>query len=140
MTAGPSVDPAQWRVTFDGVMAALAGRFVRVEPRRAARDLVLGLLWAVERKNCWWLAEHAGHSGPQAIQRLLRTAVWDPDAVRDDVRELVLGRLGHPDAVLIPDETGFLKKGSRSVGVQRQYSGTAGRIENCQVAVFLSYA
>jgi SRSO17 transposase len=140
VTADPSIDPAQWRATFDGLMAAIAGRFVRVEPRRAARDLVLGLLSAVERKNCWWLAEHAGHTGPQAIQRLLRTAVWDPDALRDDVREFVVARLGHPDAVLIPDETGFLKKGIRSVGVQRQYSGTAGRIENSQVAVFLSYA
>jgi SRSO17 transposase len=127
-------------VLFDGLMAQIAGRFVRVEPRRTARDLVLGLLSAVERKNCWWLAEQAGHPGPQTIQRLLRTAVWDADALRDDVREFVVTRLGHPDAVLIPDETGFLKKGVRSVAVQRQYSGTAGRIENSQVAVFLSYA
>jgi SRSO17 transposase len=125
---------------FDGVMARIAGRFVRVEPRRTARDLLLGLLSPVERKNCWWLAEQAGHAGPQAIQRLLRTAVWDADAVRDDVREFVVAHLGHPDSVLIPDETGFLKKGVHSVGVQRQYSGTAGRIENSQVAVFLSYA
>jgi SRSO17 transposase len=127
-------------VLFDGLMAQIAGRFVRVEPRRTARDLVLGLLSAVERKNSWWLAEQAGHTGPQTMQRLLRTAMWDADALRNDVREFVVTRLGHPDAVLIPDETGFLKKGRRSVGVQRQYSGTAGRIENSQVAVFLSYA
>src|SRR5262245_57803761 len=125
---------------FDGLMAAIAGRFVRAEPRRTARDLVLGLLSPTERKNCWWLAEQAGHGGPQAMQRLLRTAVWDADRVRDDVRRFVVAQLGHPDAVLIPDETGFVKKGVHSIGVQRQYSGTAGRIENSQVAVFVSYA
>jgi SRSO17 transposase len=125
---------------FNDVMSRVAGRFRRVEPRRTARDLVLGLLSPVEHKNCWWLAEQAGHRGPQAMQRLLRTAVWDADAVRDDVREFVVGHLGHRDGVLIPDETGFVKKGELSIGVQRQYSGTAGRIENSQVAVFLSYA
>jgi SRSO17 transposase len=111
-----------------------------VEPRRTAREFVLGLLSPVERKNCWWLAEHAGHDDPQAMQRLLRTAVWDTDAVRDDVRAFVAAQLGDAAGVLIPDETGFLKKGTGSVGVQRQYSGTAGRIENSQVGVFLSYA
>ena len=121
-------------------MALVAGRFVRVEPRRAAREFVLGLLSPVERKNCWWLAERAGHDDPQAMQRLLRTAVWDADAVRDDLRGFAAAQLGHAAGVLIPDETGFLKKGAGSVGVQRQYSGTAGRIENSQVAVFLSYA
>jgi len=125
---------------FNDVMSRIAGRFVRAEPRRTARDLLLGLLSPVEHKNCWWLAEQAGHRGPQAMQRLLRTAVWDADAVRDDVREFVAGHLGHPDGVLIADETGFVKKGVHSIGVQRQYSGTAGRVENSQVAVFLSYA
>jgi SRSO17 transposase len=140
VAAGQSVDPAGWQALFDELMSRIAGRFARVEPRRAARDLVLGLLSAVERKNCWWLAQHAGHRGPQVMQRLLRTARWDADAVRDDVRAFVTGHLGHPDGVLIADETGFLKKGMYSVGVQRQYSGTAGRVENCQVGVFLSYA
>jgi SRSO17 transposase len=125
---------------FDEAMARVAGRFGRVEPRRAAREFVLGLLSSVERKNCWWLAEQAGHATPDAMQRLLSNAVWDADAVRDDVRSYVLAHLGHPDGVLIADETGFLKKGRTSVGVQRQYSGTAGRIENSQVGVFLSYA
>ena len=111
-----------------------------MEPRRTAREFVLGLLSPVERKNCWWLAEQAGHGDPQAMQRLLRTAVWDADAVRDDLRGFVAARLGDAAGVLIPDETGFLKKGTGSVGVQRQYSGTAGRIENSQVGVFLSYA
>jgi SRSO17 transposase len=140
VAAGHSVDPVGWRALFDELMFLVAGRFARVEPRRAAREFVLGLLSPVERKNCWWLAEQAGHGDPQAMQRLLRTAAWDADAVRDDVRAFVAARLGHPGGVLIPDETGFLKKGTGSVGVQRQYSGTAGRIENCQVGVFLSYA
>ena len=121
-------------------MFLVAGRFARVEPRRAARELVLGLLSPAERKNCWWLAEHAGHRDPQAMQRLLRTAVWGADAVRDDLRAFVAAQLGDAAGVLICDETGFLKKGAGSVGVQRQYSGTAGRIENSQVGVFLSYA
>jgi SRSO17 transposase len=125
---------------FDELMSLVAGRFVRAEPRRTARGFVLGLLSPVERKNCWWLAEQAGHGDPQAMQRLLRTAVWDADAVRDDVRAFAAAQFGHPAGVLIPDETGFLKKGICSVGVQRQYSGTAGRIENSQVGVFLSYA
>lgn len=134
------MDPASWRELFDELMSLVAGRFARVEPRRTARELVLGLLSPVERKNCWWLAEQAGHDDPQTMQRLLRTAVWDADAVRDDLRGFVAGQLGHPAGVLICDETGFLKKGTGSVGVQRQYSGTAGRIENSQVGVFLSYA
>jgi SRSO17 transposase len=121
-------------------MFLVAGRFARVEPRRTARDMVLGLLSPVERKNCWWLAEQAGHGDPQAMQRLLRTAVWDAGAVRDDLRSFVAAQLGRPGGVLICEETGFLKKGTGSVGVQRQYSGTAGRIENSQVGVFLSYA
>jgi len=121
-------------------MFVVAGRFARVEPRRSAREFVLGLLSPVERKNCWWLAEQAGHGDPQAMQRLLRTAAWDADAVRDDLRVFVAAQLGDPAGVLIPDETGFLKKGVHSVGVQRQYSGAAGRIENSPVGVFLSYA
>jgi SRSO17 transposase len=140
VAAGHSVDPASWRDLFDDLMFLVAGRFARVEPRRTAREFVLGLLSEAERKNCWWLAEQAGHGGPQAMQRLLRTAAWDADAVRDDLRAFVAAQLGHPAGVLIPDETGFLKKGTGSVGVQRQYSGTAGRIENSQVGVFLSYA
>ena len=114
-------------------MSLVAGRFGRAEPRRTAREFVLGLLSPAERKNCWQLAEQAGHGDPQAMQRLLRTAVWDADAVRDDVCAFVAAQFGHPRGVLICDETGFLKKGTGSVGVQRQYSGTAGRIENSQV-------
>jgi SRSO17 transposase len=140
VAAGHSVDLARWRVLFDELMFLIASRFARVEPRRTAREFVLGLLSPAERKNCWWLAEQAGHADPQSMQRLLRTAAWDADAVRDDLRGFVAARLGDAEGVLIPDETGFLKKGTGSVGVQRQYSGTAGRIENSQVGVFLSYA
>ncbi|MFF4686295.1 IS701 family transposase [Streptomyces sp. NPDC001307] len=125
---------------FDQVMARIAGRFRRVEPRAAARAYLLGLLSSVERKNCWRLAEHVGHARPGPMQRLLRSARWDSDALRDDVRAYVMEHLGADDGVLIVDETGFLKKGRSSAGVQRQYTGTAGRIENSQVGVFLAYA
>src|SRR5512135_3081664 len=120
-------------------MATVGSLFVRPEPRATASAYVLGLLSAVERKNSWWLAEAAGHACPRAMQRLLTTARWDADAARDLVRSQVVDHLG-PGGVLIFDETGFLKKGTHSVGVQRQYSGTAGRIENTQLAVFATYA
>ncbi|MDG4805130.1 IS701 family transposase, partial [Micromonospora sp. WMMD980] len=119
---------------------AFAGRFGRVEPRRAAAAFVTGLLTNIEIKTCWQLAEQAGHGRPDAMQRLLYRAKWDADAVRDDVRQVVVDRLGDPDGVLVVDETGDLKKGVHTVGVQRQYTGTAGRIENAQVGVFLAYA
>lgn len=94
----------------------------------------------VERKNGWTLAERAGEVSPDGMQRLLRRADWDVDGVRDDVRDYVVEHLGDRQAVLIGDETGFIKKGRRSAGVQRQYSGTAGRTENCQIGTFLAYA
>ncbi len=124
---------------FDQVMARIAGRFGRVEPRATARAYVLGLLSGAERKNCWRLAEQAGHARPGPMQRLLRYARWDADAVRDDIRSYVAEHLGIDGGVLVVDETGFLKKGHASAGVQRQYTGTAGRIENSQVGVFLAY-
>jgi SRSO17 transposase len=121
-------------------MGRIAGRFARVEPRRRARAFVLGLLSGLRRKNCWTIAEQAGDATPDGMQHLLAAARWDADAVRDDVRVYVLEHLGSAAAVLVVDETADLKKGAASAGVQRQYSGTAGRVENCQVAVFLSYA
>lgn len=139
MAADHSVDLDGWMVILNELMARIAGRFGRVEPRRAAGAYVRGLLADIDRKNCWNLAEHAGLAGPQTLQRLLRSARWDADAIRDDVRDFVVDRLG-PDGVLVVDETGFVKKGTSSAGVQRQYSGTAGRIENCQIGVFLAYA
>lgn len=125
---------------FDTGFAAIAGRFGRVEPRRQARSLLLGLLSDVDTRSCWQLAEHAGDASPHAMQRLLGDAVCDADGVRDDVRGYVVNALGDPDGVLILDDTGDLKKGDLTVGTQRQYTGTAGRIENAQVAVYLAYA
>lgn len=121
-------------------MGKVAGRFARVEPRRRARAFVLGLLADLPRKNCWTIAEHAGNASPAGMQHLLSRARWDADRVRDDIRDFVVEHLGDEDAVLVVDETGDLKKGTASVGVQRQYTGTAGRIENSQVAVYLVYA
>lgn len=122
-------------VVFDELMSHIAGRFGRVETRRTARDFVGGLVSELPVKNCWTIAEHAGHDTPHAMQDLLSRASWDDEGVRDDLREFVIAHLGDTDAVLAVDETGDLKKGSHTVGVQRQYTGTAGRIENAQVAV-----
>jgi SRSO17 transposase len=140
VAAGHRVVPARWRALFEQVMDRVAGRFARVEPRRRVRQMVLGLMADLPRKNCWTIAEHVGDRSPDGLQHLLGRAVWDADAVRDDVRDLVVEHLADPDAVLVVDETGDVKKGTRTVGVQRQYSGTAGRVENCQVAVYLTYA
>jgi SRSO17 transposase len=121
-------------------MLRVGARFHRVEPRRRARAFVLGLLAGLPRVNCWTIAEHAGDTSPAGMQHLLSRACWDADGVRDDVRGYVAEHLGDPAGMLVVDETGDLKKGTSSAGVQRQYSGTAGRVENCQVAVFLTYA
>ncbi|MGK5497574.1 IS701 family transposase [Streptomyces sp. URMC 125] len=121
-------------------MGRIAGRFARVEPRLRAGRLVLGLLSDLPRKNCWTIAEWAGEAAPHGMQHLLFQAVWDADAVRDDVREYVIEHLHDEAAVLVVDETGDVKKGTHTVAVQRQYTGTAGRIENSQVAVYLVYA
>ncbi|HEU4954357.1 MAG TPA: IS701 family transposase [Gemmatimonadales bacterium] len=129
-----------WWAGLDALHGRIAGRFRRSEARERAKRYLAGLLDRVERKNGWQLAEHLGEPGPQGVQRLLNAADWDADAVRDDLRAYVVEHLGDPSGVLIVDETGFLKKGTKSVGVQRQYSGTAGRRENCQVGVFLGYA
>jgi SRSO17 transposase len=137
VAAGHSVSPARWQAGLDELLGRVAGRFGRVEPRQHARAFVLADL---PRKNCWTIAEHAGDPSPDGMQHLLSRAVWDEDAVRDDVRAYVIEHLGGPDAVLVIDETGDLKKGTATVGVQRQYTGTAGRVENAQVAVYLVYA
>jgi SRSO17 transposase len=129
-----------WAAGLNALHARIACRFARAEPRRRALAYLRGLLGNVSRKNGWQLAEHAGEHTPDGIQRLLATADWDPDLVRDDLRAYVVEHLADPAAVLVVDETGFLKKGSTSVGVQRQYSGTAGKVDNCQLGVFLAYA
>ncbi len=120
--------------------ARLAPHFRRAEVRERAHRFLKGLLAPVERKNGWQLAEELGESGPQGVQRLLNAADWDEEAVRDELRGYVVEHLEDEHGVLVVDETGFIKKGKRSAGVARQYSGTAGRRENCQIGVFLLYA
>lgn len=140
VAASHSVEAERFRVELAEAVGSISSRFTRREPLAHAADLVLGLVSPLETKNCWTIAQQAGHSSPHGLQHLLGRAVWDADAARDDVRSYVIERLADPGAVLVVDETGDLKKGSRSVGVQRQYTGTAGRIENAQVTVFLTYA
>src|SRR5512144_1988371 len=130
----------EWVRELDALGARIAARFGRVEPRRRALAYVRGLLAPIERKNGWRLAEAVGDATPDGVQDFLAWARWDAETVRDDLRAYVIEHLGDPEAVLVLDETGFVKKGTKSVGVQRQYSGTAGRIENCQIGVFLGYA
>src|ERR1051325_5384075 len=123
-----------------GLVGRIAPRFCRLEPRRGVGAYRQGLLAPVERKNGWQLAEHAGDCTPDGVQDFLARVRWDADRVRDDLCAYVVAHLGDADGVLVLDETGFVKKGTKSVGVQRQYSGTAGRMENCQIGVFLGYA
>lgn len=110
-------------------MDMIAPRFARCEAARNAGAFVLGVLSAVETKNCWTMAELSGHASPDRLQHLLSRAKWEADDVGDDLRAMVVEAFGEPDAVLVVDETGDLKKGTKTVGVQRQYSGTAGRVE-----------
>ena len=140
VAAEHSVDVDRWQAAFGEVIDRIASRFARCEPVRHAAGLIQGMLAGLEKKNCWTIAEHRGHISPDALQHLLARAKWDADAVRDDLRGYVVDHLGDPSAILVVDETGDVKKGSHSVGVQRQYTGTAGRIENAQVAVYLTYA
>ena len=125
---------------LDALHERVGTRFARSEPRARVREYVSGLVAGLERKNGWTLAEQAGEPSPDGMQRLLRWADWDVDGVRDDLREYVISQLGDRGGVLILDDTGIVKKGVRSAGVHRQYSGTAGRVENCQIGVFLAYA
>ncbi len=129
-----------WALGLSALHQRIAKHFVRAEPRQLAYAYLRALISPIERKNGWQIAEHLGATTPDGVQRLLATAHWDADKVRDDLQRYVVDHLGDPEAVLVIDETGFLKKGTKSVGVKRQYSGTAGRTENCQIGVFLAYA
>ncbi len=129
-----------WKEQLEALQARIAPRFARPEVRARAGRYLWGLLEPVERRNGWQLAERIGEERPDGVQRLLNGARWDAGEVRDDLRAYVVEHLGDPEAVLVVDETGFLKKGEKSVGVSRQYSGTAGKVENCQIGVFLAYA
>lgn len=130
----------RWTSCLDEVHARIASHFARSEQRNRAKAYLQGLLSPIDRKNGWQLAEAAGEANPYGYQELLSRAHWDADQVRDDLLELVKERLGDPTAVVVIDETGFVKKGTKSVGVAPQYSGTAGKIGNCQIGVFLAYA
>ena len=130
---------AAWSERFNELFAQVAGSFPNARVRRHGRAYLLGLLSQQERKTSWQLAEFAGDATPDGLQKLLNSAPWDEDACRDAVARYVTREFGDPGAVLAADETGFLKKGRMSAGVARQYTGTAGRVENCQVGVFLAY-
>lgn len=131
---------SQWQAQWDSYVARLAPLFARSEPREQAAKYLRGLLAPVERKNGWQLAEQLGDADPAKMQRLLYGYDWDADTALEQHLEFVSAHFGSDEAIGIVDETGFIKQGHRSVGVQRQYSGTAGKKENCQIGVFLSYA
>ncbi|MGW7640408.1 IS701 family transposase [Streptomyces decoyicus] len=133
-------DVREWAAGPGELHERFLHRFARSEPRESALAYMQGLISPLERKNGWTLAEKVGHAAPDRMHRLLNRCDWDADQVLEDVRDYVVEHLGDPEGVLIVDDTGFLKKGVRSAGVQRQDSGTAGRTENCQVGVFLAYA
>jgi SRSO17 transposase len=131
---------AGWADELEALHARIVPRFERAEPRRRALAYLKGLLSSVERKNGWQLAEEAGERTPDGMQRLLNASRWDADGVRDDLVAYVREQLADPAAILVIDETGFLKKGTKSAGVKRQYTGTAGKRENCQIGVFVAYS
>lgn len=132
-------DVRAWGQQLDEVARRIGARFPRSETRDRVRAYLIGLLGPVQRKNAWQVAEQIGDADPYGVQYLMGRAEWDPDEVREDLRGYVVEALGDSEAVLVLDETGFLKKGTKSAGVARQYTGTAGRIENAQVGVFLAY-
>jgi SRSO17 transposase len=132
-------DVVRWTQQLDRLHARIAARFARPEPRRRALAFLHGILSTISRKNGWQLAEHAGETRPDGMQRLLSSAVWDTDGVRDDLRTYTLEQLGTPSAIVGIDETSFPKRGNKSAGVGVQYCGTTGQVENCQVGVFLAY-
>src|SRR2546429_8005135 len=133
-------DVCRWVQELKCLHARIAPRFARPEPRRRALAYLQGIVSDTSRKNGWQLAEYAGEVRPDGMQRLLNSAVWDAELVRDDLRAYILERLGDPQAVLVIDETSFRKRGKKSAGVATQHCGTTGQIENCQVGVFLAYA
>ena len=138
-TSTTVVEVCRWAQSLVGLHARLAARFARAEPRRRVLAYLQGILSDTSRKNGWQLAEHAREARPDGMQRLLSQAVWDTDGVRDDLRAHALERLGQDGAIVVIDETSFPKRGTKSAGVGRQYCGTTGQVENCQVGVFLSY-
>jgi SRSO17 transposase len=146
MIPDPRTSPAEltvdtvraWLLELTDVERRIGAQFPRWDARQRAGAYLRGLLSPVERKNGWQLAEVNGDDTPYGVQHLLGRAVWNAEAVRDDLRGYLMEHLGTPQGVMVIDETGFLKKGRHSAGVARQYSGTAGRVENSQIGVFLA--
>lgn len=134
------VEVESWAAQLEVVHARIGRHFARSEPRQRVLAYLKGLLSNCQRKNGWQLAELMGEMTPDGMQRLLSSAKWDVNGVRDDLQSYIVEQLGDSQAIGVLDETGFLKQGDKSVGVGRQYSGTAGRVENCQLGVFLGYA
>lgn len=132
-------DVRRWAKELERVGETIAARFGRPEVRRRAPQYLRGLIAQVERKNGWQLADYLGDETPKNLQHFIARSQWNADEVRDDLQRYVVESLADDDGVLVIDETGFLKKGTKSAGVARMYSGTAGRIENCQIGVFLAY-
>lgn len=139
-TALSTIDQERAQQRLDALVTEIGSHFPRADTARTAGAFVLALMSDLETKNCWTLAEHCGHATPDRLQYFLSRAAWDCEALLGQARDLVVDHFGAPDAILVVDETGDLKKGTKTVGVQRQYTGTAGRIENSQVAVYLTYA
>lgn len=134
-----SEDVGRWESELQSLLARLRPLFYRTESKKHAEQYVRGLLSPLERKNGWMIAEHVGEPEPTALQRFLNLSPWDADALLEYNREYAMEHLADPAGILVADPTGFAKKGDKSVGVQRQYSGTLGRIDNCQIATFLGY-
>jgi SRSO17 transposase len=132
-------DLAEWSTEFASLTDRISSLFVHPKSRGHACQYLEGLLAPIERKNGWTIAEHAGEKEPKAMQRFLNLASWDADVLRDVVRDYAMENLSDPEGILVPDPTGFAKKGKKSAGVQRQYSGTLGRVDNCQIGTFLAY-
>jgi SRSO17 transposase len=132
-------DLLEWSIEFESLADRVSSLFVHPKSQTHSGQYLEGLLAPIERKNGWTIAEHAGEKEPKAMQRFLNLTSWDADALRDMNRDYAIENLGDPDGVLIADPTGFAKKGRKSAGVQRQYSGTLGRVDNCQIGTFLAY-
>lgn len=132
-------DLDQWNSDLDALLARLTRMFYRTESRRHAEQYIRGLLAPLQRKNGWTIAEYVGESEPKALQRFLNLTPWNVAELLELNRDYAMEHLASEAAILVADPTGFAKKGRKSVGVQRQYSGTLGRIDNCQIATFLAY-
>lgn len=132
-------DLDEWNSDLDSLFARMGGLFYRTESKRHAQQYVRGLLGPLERKNGWTIAEYTGEPEPKALQRFLNLSPWNVEQLLELNRRYAMEHLGGPGGILVADPTGFAKKGTRSVGVQRQYSGTLGRVDNCQIATFLGY-